>query len=112
MVGCCAGGDVVGEGLPIEVRKLPEDLVALDGLSCDPRLLAVPGALAAEALLTGVSADGRATLAIETYVWLMVSSTATTRKPQPARGGPAAAGTSPSMPTRPRSRSARNIATV
>ena len=28
------------EALPIEVRELPDDLAALDGLLCDPALLA------------------------------------------------------------------------
>lgn len=28
------------EALPIEVRELPQDLAALDGLLCDPRLSA------------------------------------------------------------------------
>jgi IS5 family transposase len=63
------------EALPIEVRELPDDLAALDGLLCDPRLLAPFVAhWQHEALLSGVSAaeHGRPTIAIETYVRLMV----------------------------------------
>ena len=63
------------EALPIEVRQLPEDLAALDGLLCDPGLLEPFVAhWQHEALLTGVSAagHGRPTVAIETYVRLMV----------------------------------------
>jgi transposase, IS5 family len=63
------------EALPIEVRQLPEDLAALDGLLCDPALLA-PFAehWQREAALSGISAagHGRPTIAIETYVRLMV----------------------------------------
>lgn len=63
------------EALPIEVRQLPDDLAALDGLLCDPGLLEPFVAhWQHEALLTGVSAagHGRPTVAIETYVRLMV----------------------------------------
>ena len=63
------------EALPIEVRELPEDLGALDGLLCDPRLLApFVEHWEREAVLSGVLAavHGRPTLAIETYVRLMV----------------------------------------
>lgn len=63
------------EALPIEVRELPEDLAALDGLLCDPGLLEPFVAhWQREALLSGVSAvgHGRPTVAIETYVRLMV----------------------------------------
>lgn len=63
------------EALPIEVRELPQDLAALDGLLCDPVLLApFVGHWEREALVSGVSAagHGRPTLAIETYVRLMV----------------------------------------
>lgn len=63
------------EALPIEVRELPRDLAALDELLCDSRLLApFVEHWEREALLSGVSAagHGRPTLAIETYVRLMV----------------------------------------
>jgi len=63
------------EALPIEVRELPEDLAALDGLLCDPGLMAPFSAhWQREALVSGVSAagHGRPTIAIETYVRLMV----------------------------------------
>jgi transposase, IS5 family len=63
------------EALPIEVRELPEDLAALEGLLCDPALQ-VPFVehWAREAVVSGVSSagHGRPTLAIETYVRLMV----------------------------------------
>jgi IS5 family transposase len=63
------------EALPIEVRELPRDLEALDGLLCDPGLLApFVEHWQREALVSGVSAagHGRPTIAIETYVRLMV----------------------------------------
>jgi transposase, IS5 family len=63
------------EALPIEVRELPEDLAALDGLLCDPVLLEpFVACWQREALVSGIStADhGRPTIAIETYVRLMV----------------------------------------
>jgi IS5 family transposase len=63
------------EALPIEVRELPEDLAALDGLLCGPQLLApFVACWQREALESGVSATdhGRPTMAIETYVRLMV----------------------------------------
>lgn len=63
------------EALPIEVRELPQDLAALDELLGDPRLLApFVGHWEREALVSGFSAagHGRPTLAIETYVRLMV----------------------------------------
>jgi transposase, IS5 family len=63
------------EGLPIEVRELPQDLAALDELLCDPALRApFVEHWEREALASGVSAagHGRPTLAIETYVRLMV----------------------------------------
>ena len=63
------------EALPIEVRVLPDDLAALDGLLCGPGLLApFVEHWQREAQLSGVSAadHGRPTLAIETYVRLMV----------------------------------------
>jgi IS5 family transposase len=63
------------EALPIEVRQLPEDLAALDELLSDPALMApFVKHWEREAALSGVSAagHGRPTLAIETYVRLMV----------------------------------------
>lgn len=63
------------EALPIEVRELPADLAALDRLLSGPALLApFVEHWQREALLSGVSAadHGRPTLAIETYVRLMV----------------------------------------
>jgi IS5 family transposase len=63
------------EALPIEVRELPEDLAALDVLLCDPGLLApFVACWRREALVFGASAVdyGRPTIAIETYVRLMV----------------------------------------
>jgi IS5 family transposase len=63
------------EALPIEVRELPEDLAALDELLCDPALMApFVKHWEREAAVSGVSAadHGRPTLAIETYVRLMV----------------------------------------
>lgn len=63
------------EALAIEVRELPRDLAALDELLCDPGLLApFTACWQREALVSGTStADhGRPTIAIETYVRLMV----------------------------------------
>jgi IS5 family transposase len=63
------------EALPIEVRELPADLAGVDELLCDPRLLApFVACWQREALVSGVSAadHGRPTIAIETYVRLMV----------------------------------------
>ena len=63
------------EALPIEVRQLPDDLAALDELLCDPALMApFVAQWEREAAVSGVSAadHGRPTLAIETYVRLMV----------------------------------------
>ena len=63
------------EALPMEVRELPEDLAALDGLVVRSGLLAPFSAhWQREALESGVSAaeHGRPTIAIETYVRLMV----------------------------------------
>jgi IS5 family transposase len=63
------------EALPIEVRELPADLAALDGLLSDPALLApFTACWQREAVAAGVSATahGRPTIAIETYVRLMV----------------------------------------
>lgn len=63
------------EALPIEVRELPADLAALDELLSDPALLAPFAACwQREAVAAGVSATahGRPTIAIESYVRLMV----------------------------------------
>jgi hypothetical protein len=63
------------EALPIMVRELPADLAALDVLLSDPALLAPFSAhWQREASASGVSAagHGRPTIAIETYVRLMV----------------------------------------
>lgn len=63
------------EALPIGVRELPADLAALDELLSDPVLMAPFAAhWQREALASGVSAaeHGRPTIAIETYVRLMV----------------------------------------
>src|SRR4051794_40030397 len=59
----------------MEARELPADLAAIDGLLRDPGLLApVAACWQAEAELVGRSAagHGRPTIAIETYVRLMV----------------------------------------
>jgi IS5 family transposase len=63
------------DALPIEVRQLPEDLAGLDELRCDRALMApFVKHWEREAAVSGVSAadHGRPTLAIETYVRLMV----------------------------------------
>jgi IS5 family transposase len=63
------------EALPIEVRELPADLAALDELLSGPGLLEpFVACWQREALVSGVSAadHGRPTIAIETYVRLMV----------------------------------------
>jgi IS5 family transposase len=63
------------EALPVEVRELPEDLAALDRLLCDPALLApVVAHWRREVLETrrAVLTDGRPTIAMETYIRLMV----------------------------------------
>jgi len=63
------------EVLPIEVRELPEDLRRIDALLSDPALLAsIAAHWQAEAEVSGRSAagHGRPTIAIETYVRLMV----------------------------------------
>jgi hypothetical protein len=65
------------EALPVEVRELPSDLAALDGLLADPGLMAPFAAhWDREAAASGRSAagHGRPTIAIETYVRLMGSS--------------------------------------
>ena len=61
--------------LPIEVRELPEDLAELDRLLADPELMMVLLARwRREVVETGrvVLTDGRPTIAMETYVRLMV----------------------------------------
>jgi len=63
------------ETLPIEVKELPADLAALDGLLSDPELSMVfLERWRREVVETGrlVLTDGRPTIAIETYVRLMV----------------------------------------
>jgi IS5 family transposase len=63
------------EALPIEVRELPDDLSALDGLLSDPELLSpIAECFGREVEETGraVLSDGRPTIAIETYIRLMV----------------------------------------
>ena len=64
------------EALPIEVRELPEDLAALDELLADPGLLGADrGALPARGRARqrrAVLTDGRPTIAMETFVRLMV----------------------------------------
>jgi IS5 family transposase len=63
------------EVLPIEVRELPRDLQQIDALLRDPGLLApVAAHWRAEAEVSGRSAagHGRPTVAIETYIRLMV----------------------------------------
>jgi transposase, IS5 family len=63
------------EALPVEVRELPEGLAALDRLLSDPELLApIVAHWRREVLETrrAVLTDGRPTIAMETYVRLMV----------------------------------------
>jgi transposase, IS5 family len=62
------------EALPVEVRELPEDLAALDRLLSDPELLAPITARFRAELAAGrsVMSDGRPTIAMETFVRLMV----------------------------------------
>jgi IS5 family transposase len=63
------------EALPVEVRELPRDLAALDGLLSDPELAMVfLERWRQEVVSTGrlVLSDGRPTIAMETYVRLMV----------------------------------------
>jgi IS5 family transposase len=63
------------ELLPVEVRELPEDLATVDGLLRDPALLApIASHWEREAEVSGRSAagHGRPTIAMETYVRLMV----------------------------------------
>jgi transposase, IS5 family len=63
------------EALPVEVRELPEDLAALDRLLADRELLRpIVERFGREVEETGraVLAEGRPTIAMETYVRLMV----------------------------------------
>jgi transposase, IS5 family len=63
------------EALPIEVRELPRDLAALDGVLSDPGLLApIVERFRREFEQTGrlVLGEGRPTIPMETYVRLMV----------------------------------------
>jgi IS5 family transposase len=63
------------DALPIEVRELPEDLAALDGVLSDQELLMVLlERWRREVVETGraVLSDGRPTIAMETYIRLMV----------------------------------------
>jgi hypothetical protein len=63
------------DALPLEVRELPEDLAALDRLLADPELLApIVARWRWEVLHTGraVITEGRPTIAMETYVRLML----------------------------------------
>jgi transposase, IS5 family len=63
------------ESLPVEVKELPEDLAALDGLLSDPELLMVlVERWRQEFAETGrlVLTEGRPTIPLETYVRLMV----------------------------------------
>jgi len=67
------------ETLPIEVKELPEDLAALDGFLCDPGLLApIVEHWRREVADTGrlVLTEGRPTIAMETFVRLMVTQDA------------------------------------
>ena len=63
------------EALPVEVRQLPEELAALDRLLSDPALLAPIVARfrrEVDEQQRAVLTDGRPTIAMETYVRLMV----------------------------------------
>jgi transposase, IS5 family len=63
------------ESLPVEVKELPEDLAALDALLCDHELLwPIVERWQQEFRETGraVLTEGRPTIAMETYVRLMV----------------------------------------
>jgi IS5 family transposase len=65
---------LLDEALPAEVRELPQDLAALDRLLSDPELLAPLAERFFRELAAGraVVLDGRPTIAMETYVRLMV----------------------------------------
>ena len=63
------------DALAVEVRELPDDLAALDGLLADPGLLApIVEHWRREVVATrrAVLTDGRPTIAMETYIRLMV----------------------------------------
>jgi IS5 family transposase len=63
------------EALPIEVRELPDDLAALDRLLADPDVLAPIAERFRREVIEdkrAVLTDGRPTIAMETYVRLMV----------------------------------------
>jgi transposase, IS5 family len=63
------------EALPVEVRELPADLAELDQVLADPELVMVMlGRWRQEVVATGrsVLCDGRPTIAMETYIRLMV----------------------------------------
>jgi transposase, IS5 family len=63
------------EALPVEVRELPEDLAALDRLLSDPELVGrIAERFRREALETqrAVLSEGRPTIAMESFVRLMV----------------------------------------
>jgi IS5 family transposase len=63
------------DALAVEVRELPDDLAALDGLLADPGLLApIVEHWRREIVETrrAVLTDGRPTIAMETYIRLMV----------------------------------------
>jgi IS5 family transposase len=63
------------DALPVEVKELPEDLAALDGLLADPDLLwPLVERWRREVCETGraVLTEGRPTIALETFVRLMV----------------------------------------
>ncbi len=63
------------ESLPVEVRELPADLAELDRVLADPELMMVLlERWRGEVVQTGrsVLADGRPTIAMETYIRLMV----------------------------------------
>jgi transposase, IS5 family len=63
------------ESLPVEVKELPDDLAALDGLLSDPAMLGpIVERFRREFRETGrfVLTDGRPTIAMEMYIRLMV----------------------------------------
>jgi IS5 family transposase len=63
------------EALPVEVKELPADLAALDGLLADPGLLGpIVERFRREVIedRRAVLTDGRPTIAMETYIRLMV----------------------------------------
>jgi len=62
------------ESLPVEVKELPRDLAAMDRVLADPELMMVLERWRQEVVETGraVLNDGRPTMAMETYVRLMV----------------------------------------